>query len=803
MTRMRRVSVGCALLLMVMLLVRPAAAQQAVVSGVVMDPAGARVAGAVVTLAGVGTPDRETKTSPEGVYTFGDVLPGRYQVVASAPGFDVARSASFYAGGGARPFVELTLHVGPLRQAVSVTAAASAVAQSQIGAPVTVIDSTTVDLLNKPDVLEALRLVPGAQVVQAGARGGSTSMFVRGGNGSFNKVLVDGVPVNDIGGAFDFGQMSTTGVEQIEVLRQTNSVMYGSDALAGVISITTRRGHTRVPELTLSGDGGNLGTWSSAAGLGGVFKRLDYYSAYSRFDTDNDLPNNAYRNATYAGRFGVALGGNTDLSATIRRTDVTFGSPGGFTLYRVVDDSRQNNATTYAGLTARSQLTNRLQTTVRFGSADQTFTFLNPSPTGMPYDPFGFGASYLGEPVTLTGHNGYTVSGRAILDFSNTFPSLFESRTIRRALSGQATFQVNNSLSVAGGARYDREEGFDHPQEDPSATRNNGGAFGEVRATLLNHTHVSGGIGIEHNASFGEAVTPRLSIASYVRQPSTGTWGETKIVLNAGSGIKAPSVSQERSSLFSLVNGTLAGSRVEPIGPERSRSFDIGVEQSLAAGRARVRAAYFHNDFHDLIEFLSKTTLPRVGVSLDAANATDFGAYVNSQSYRAQGFELAGEAALVDGVRVMASYTYLDAEVTEAFGATASFNPAFPEIAIGAFSPLVGERPFRRPANSGTLMVAYTKGAGDIALSASFAGARDDSTFLSDQDFGNSLLLPNRDLAAPYQKVDLSGAWAVHRRLRVYTSIENLLNQDYEASFGFPALPLTARVGFKVIVGGD
>jgi iron complex outermembrane receptor protein/vitamin B12 transporter len=785
------------------MIAQPAAAQQATVTGVITDPVGARVAGAVVTLAGGQAQAREAKTDAEGVYRFDGVPPGRYQVVATAPGFDVTASDSFYTGSGEQPFVELTLHVGPLRQAVVVTAAAAAVSQARTGAPITVIDSTTLDALNKPDVLGALRLVPGAQVVQVGARGGTTSVFIRGGNGSFNKVLIDGVPANEIGGSFDFAQMSTAGVEQVEVLRQTNSVIYGSDALAGVISITTRRGHTRAPELTLSADGGNLGTWSSGAGLGGVFRRLDYYSSYSRFETGNDLPNNSYTNGTYAGRFGVAVGGNTDLSATVRHSDTTFGSPGAFSLYRIADDSVQDNAMTYVGVTAESQLSNRLQTTVRFGSTDQTVTFLNPAPTGTPYDPLGFGANYLGEPVTLTGHNGYTVSGRGILDFSGTFPSLFESRSTRKIVSGQTTLEVNHALAVAGGARYEREEGFDGLDEDPSATRNNGGAFAEARVTVLGRTHISGGVGVEHNASFGDAVTPRLSIASYVRQPSPGTWGETKVVLNAGSGIKAPSVFEEQSSLFGLVNGTPAGAGIEPIGPERSRSFDIGVEQTVAAGRARIRAAYFHNDFHDLIEFLSKTSLPRVGVPVEVANATPFGAYVNSQSYRAQGVELAAEAALSTGLRLMASYTYLDAEVTEAFSASASFNPAFPDIAIGAFSPLVGERPFRRPANSGTLMVAYSKGPGDIAVSAYLSGTRDDSTFLSDQDFGTSLLLPNQDLEAPYQKVDLSGAWAVHPRMRVYTSIENLLNQDYEASFGFPALPLTARFGFKVTVGGD
>ena len=119
---------------------------------------------------------------------------GRYQVVVSAPGFDAFTSDPVYVGAGERRTMEVTLHVGPLQQAVLVTAAASEIAQAQTGAPVTVIDADTLEALNKPDVLEALRLVPGAQVVQTGARGGTTSFFIRGGASNFNKVLVDGVP---------------------------------------------------------------------------------------------------------------------------------------------------------------------------------------------------------------------------------------------------------------------------------------------------------------------------------------------------------------------------------------------------------------------------------------------------------------------------------------------------------------------------------------------------------------------------------------------------------------------------------
>ena len=89
-------------------------------------------------------------------------------------------------------------------------------------------------------VAEALREIPGAQVVQDGPYGSTTSLFVRGGESDYVKVLVDGVAVNQPGGYFDFGSLTTDNVERIEVLRGPGSVLYGSDAIAGVVQIVTR-----------------------------------------------------------------------------------------------------------------------------------------------------------------------------------------------------------------------------------------------------------------------------------------------------------------------------------------------------------------------------------------------------------------------------------------------------------------------------------------------------------------------------------------------------------------------------------
>jgi vitamin B12 transporter len=185
------------------------------------------------------------------------------------------------------------------------------------------------------------------------------------------------------------------------------------------------------------------------------------------------------------------------------------------------------------------------------------------------------------------------------------------------------------------------------------------------------------------------------------------------------------------------------------------------------------------------------------------ANATPFGAYVNSQSTTGNGLEVSGDAAFAKNWRVAASYTFLSAEVTEAFGAPPSTNPQFPGVPIGAFSPLVGNRPFRRPVNSGNLMMAYSRGRGQIAIAGYFSGRQDDSTLLTDGFFGNSLLLPNQEMDKGYAKIDLSGSYRVLPRLKWYTSIENLLNQNYQAAAGYPALPITIRTGVSVTLGGS
>jgi iron complex outermembrane receptor protein/vitamin B12 transporter len=373
---------------------------------------------------------------------------------------------------------------------------------------------------------------------------------------------------------------------------------------------------------------------------------------------------------------------------------------------------------------------------------------------------------------------------------------------------------VSKRVDVSGGLRLDHESGASGSDPSPKAsTRNDAGGFVEVRSTL-DRLFATASLGVDHDKSFGTAATPRVSVAYYARKPDAGpTLGGTKLTFNAGTGIKSPSVSQEQSSLFEVAQTVpaLAAKGIEPIGPERSKGFDGGVEQGFWHERVKARVIGFDNHFSDIIEFVSNTVLPVIGIPVDVASALPGGVYVNSSSYKARGLETSVDVRVSSELRLSGSYTFLDSVVTESFlngsGANSllppAFNPAFPDVPIGAFSPLVGARPFRRPAHSGTVAAFYTRARLGLALAGQFSGKSDDSTFALDGFFGNTMLLPNKNLNGGYAKIDVTGSYLIHPRIRAFIAFENLLDQTYAPVFGFPALPFTARVGAVITLGGD
>ena len=782
------------------------------VHGVVSDPLGAVVPNAQVELFSNGQKVAETTTNAVGEYTLTTKQSGLFRVRVTAPTFAVMETQPFYLSGSQSIFRDVFLKIKGMAEEVVVTATGVPTSEAQEGA--------SVDVLTKPDLLSGLGVanpllsVPGLQMSQDGQRGGQTTLFIRGGNDDANKVLIDGVPVNDIGGFVDFGSLFLPAIEHVEVFRGPNSVLYGADALAGVVSIQTQRGTTLRPELSYHLYGGNFNTYEQQGELAGAWRRLDYLSTFNRFDTSNSLPNSRFHNATFATNLGWSLNPQNNVRLTVRRISSGLGLPNAFDFFGLADNQQAANHNTFISATYENQATAKWHNLIRYGRTQLVGRSTKPSQVGVTPD----GTDFFGLPVTIRGGNGFSVSGQAFLSSDGCCPSLFVDTANRDFVYGQTDYRFNSHLIGLLGYRYEAERGtsaFSSPLfgSSNSIDHRNTDVMGEVHGDIRNRLFYSVGGGFEKNAVFGVAATPRVSLAYYLFTPGQGVLRGTKLKFSFGQGIQEPSIFNETNSLFDLLAQQPGGDQliqkfgIKPIGAQRSRTFDFGVEQSLT-DRLLLDVTLYHNDFYDQIEFVSSNALPALGVSDAVVNAAGFGATINSMNYLAEGVETQLQYKISNSLMARGGYTYLAARVLRSFSSDAlgpSINPDFPDIQIGAFSPLIGARPFRRSPHMGFLSVIYSKSRWNALFQGTFVGPRDDSTFLLDSDlnFGNTLLLPNRNLDAAYQKLDLSGNFKVDRHFTLFTSMENLLSERYTAAFGFPSLPFTFRSGVKITLGGD
>jgi iron complex outermembrane receptor protein/vitamin B12 transporter len=791
------------------------------IHGTVRDSQGAVIPKATVDLLKDGRKITSVVTDQLGDYVFPYLLSGTYQVRASAPGFSAQQSEYLLLNVSSSPAVDFALRVGAVAENIVVSATGVPVPESQVGASISVLSRE--QFQDRMDILEPLQQVPGVQVVQSGERGAATSIFIRGGNSDANKVLLDGVPVDDIGGVVNFGNIATTGIQQFEVLRGPNSVLYGPDAMAGVVSLTTARGTTATPELSYSFDAGNFSTRRHDGSLSGLFHRLDYLGEISRSDSDNSIPNSRYHDGTYVANLGLNLGSNTEVRFAGRYITAALGQPNTINFFGIADDSFQKDQDAFISVTLQNQTTERWHNLLRYGAARLRLQDVNPSPTGIPFDNgFGAGVNFLGLPVTIHGANGFSVTGQGILDFAGTYPIETSSSSKRDSVYFQSDYSFNPHLTGLVAFRYENERGFTLSfGTSTPAERNNYSYIAELHGNL-GRAYLTLGGSVERNAVFGTTAIPRGSLAYYLVRPRTsGALAGTRLNVNFGQGIREPSIFEANSSLFDLLSQAgaqplISQFNVAPVAAERSRSYDAGFDQFLAGGRVKLSATFFYNQFTNQIEFVPNTAFPLLGIPDAIAAQAGFGATINSGDTRALGAETGFYAALGHGVTARASYTYLDDVVQRSFTSDASacafvdlqsfcaFNrPAFPGIPIGAFAPLVGARPFRRAPHTGNFSLDYSRSKLSLSVTGYLVSRRDDSTFLFDGFFGTSLLLPNRNLAPSWQKVDVGGSYRFNQHLRFFSVIENLASQHYDPAFGFPALPLSFHGGLKLTIGGE
>jgi vitamin B12 transporter len=819
---------------LVLLLSTVAWASQPSITGTVTDSLGAVIPGAKIVLLEKGKQIDSTTSDSTGKFKFSIDHAGRFRVRAEAKSFASKTGEEVFAEPTHAVDAGLTLSPSTVSENVVVTATQIATPEAQVGASVSVIDQTA--LSTRINVQQSLRNEVGGQVVQSGQMGSTSALYVRGGPGDANKVLLDGIPINDIGGGVDFSYLQADGFDRVEFQRGPNSALYGSDALASVVSITTQRGATPLPLFGYGADGGTFGTYHQDGSVGGYMDRLDYFTGYSGYGTQNNVPDSQYHRNVYLGSFGYQLSPNTTLRATARRLVAGFNSSNAVLAYGIPDSaSTDEGDTAFGGTLENRAFSDRWHTLAQYGGVRLRQQYSDWAPTGIPYDPYGLGfpSYYLGAAVTQRGANGYTITpsavaqtepwlsqpGQAIYQYAGAYPELSSYYTNEDFAYAQTDYRFSEKLTALFGFRYANERGFTYnPFTGKETTdRNNFSYMAEIQGGLWNRLFYTLGGGVEDNAVFGVAETPRASLAYYLIRPNNDrVFCGTRLTFNFAKGIKEPSIYYENNSLYHLLSNTalvpngpqlIQQYNIRPFLAEQSRTYDGGLQQQLFGGKARLSLVGFHNEFSNQPEFVSSQYLIQLGVPEEVAQAQNiFGAAVNTLNYRAMGVEVGLQYEINRRWMLRGGWTYTDATVQQSFSSSAlqpAMNPLFPDVPIGAYSPLIGARPFRIAPNTAFASVDWNQGRWFASAAGTFVSRRDDSTFLVDTEFGNTLLLPNRNLDSAYQKIDLYASYQIAKHISAYGAVQNLLNQNYQEVYGYPALPITVRAGMKFTFGGE
>lgn len=798
------------LLAIILFTLIPISGRAAEIHGIVTDASGAKIAGASVVLIHNGASAGSGVSGADGNFQIITGVKGRFFLVVSAKTFRQLETPGFYAGQLDNVERNLVLEPAWARESIVVTATGTPTPQPQTSAATTVLGSA--DIALRDDLVSGLRLMPGTFVAQVGERGAQGSLFVRGGASDANKILVDGVSAGDLGGRFDFGSLATTGIERAEVYRGPDSNLYGADAATGVVSLTTPHGTTSFPSFLFHGDAGNFQTSQEDLELAGTHNKLDYLGEFSWLETANDLPNDEYHVATTAANFGWQPSGSTQIRGTLHYGVDGTGVPNEWQFYHVADNATEKDQDIFLSATIDNQTTADFHNTVRYGLTRkrEQYSLWQQNSDGY-FDDYG---DSLGLPVTITGANGYSVSGQAVLDYAQTYPFQEQFVSNRDQFVYQGDYRFTPHLTALIGMHYEDERGTEVIPSfatDESTERTNYDYLAGVHGDFKGRFFYTLGGSLEHYSQFGTQTSPRAGVSAYALKPRKGIFSGTRILFNFGDAVREPTLTDQFGSLYKLLsNGHLSDAQEAHIGPlaaPAARTYEGGAEQSFLSGRIVFRASYFHNEFGKEIESVPARTLLGLFPGLTPGDLSyyytdNYGLSVNTEAFRAQGLESTIEGGIGRNIFLRGGYTYLDGVVQRSFSSD-NVSPVFGtdfSIPIGALSPLKGARPFRRAPHTGFLTATYSGRKLTGIFTAAFASRSDDSTYLeySDANGGNSLLLPNRNLDFGYAKLDFGGSYQFLSWLGVYGDLENITNNQHIAPIGYVSLPTNLRMGLRL-----
>jgi vitamin B12 transporter len=583
--------------------------------------------------------------------------------------------------------------------AVVITATRLPVATAAPTAATTVLAGDDLRAKGITRVADALRLVPGFAVVSSGGLGSQTSLFVRGGNSNYVRVLVDGTPINDAGGAVDIGQLSTDNLARIEIVRGPASVLYGSDAVTGVIQLFTRDGSGPASVHGLLG-GGTRNAQRAELGVRGGSARAGYSLSAAHAGANGFLAfNNANRNDVLSAAARWTPDARTDARLAIRWSASSYQYPTDYTGAVVDRNAEQADHRLTVGFDGGRRLSDRVEVRLALNSNE----FLPRSNDGpdSKADTTGFYGSF--------------------------------SRAVRTRRSADLRFNVRladrTTLTVGGDVARDRERSssrslseFGASASGFEAARHNSAAYAQLLGDVATRFSYTLGARMDQNSAFGAFQTVRAGVAYALD-------GGVRVRASLGSAFKAPSFFENFATGFVQGNPALE--------PERSRSAEVGADWTSGDGALALGVTLYTQSFQNVIQYTG--TVPSPG----APN------YFNVAAADANGAEADLTWHATARTTVTARYSYLDSKTTQA-----GFDKG-----TGA-NYVVGERLIRRPPHTAVVSLAhqFARGAA-LQVIATRVGERDDRDYVPYP--AEAITLPaytKLDLSA---SVPLGGRWSV------------------------------------------
>ena len=545
------------------------------------------------------------------------VPPGRYHVHFQRASF-VTRDFVLDLAPGENRALNLRLEIERISEKVVVTANTLPMEIDRTPAPVDLIGRQEIEQRQAVSLPDLLAAQTGVSLARTGTIGGLASIFLDGGNSNFTKVLIDGTPVNEPGGAINFSNLTLDNVDKVEIVHGAESALYGTDAMSGVIQIVSHRGSTRIPELHLFAEGGGFSSARVGAQVSGLLRAFDYSAAGSYFHTDGQGVNDAFLNRGFAGNFGYRFSDSNQLRLVIR-SNSSFAGSAGQTLFASIFPP---DLTAYDNL---KQLSGNLSWT------------------------FNTGAHWVHR---ITGMESRILDTNAFPDFSFFATDQFN----RAGFLEQSTYSFRQG-AVTAGYQYEVENAYPNSLGGVHARRNNQAGFLDARWRPISRLSLSAGVRAEANTNFGTRVVPGAGAVFAVRY-AKGFWGDTRARISYGQGIEEPTVFESFST-----DPCNPGS--PSLRPERSRTLNLGVDQYFSADRFRISVTFFTNQFRDLI---NQTIGPPNSVCFSGNEMLLF----NTDLSRARGVNWSGTARLTRWLALNSNYSFDDTRVLK----TVSSAPA-------------------------------------------------------------------------------------------------------------------------------